>query len=228
MLYDTALQAAKVTTIPAISGKCPGSNPPTGLRYGVNNIYSPTDTSWIWHPIPKQAFPANTWVEIMREQDPFGDEHKGAWFVYAKGSGIYFNTGKTIAFDEHQDGYTHFKVNSGSYNEVMSENAAAQGYDTIQFLKHQDDVNYPCDPKDHIPYMNIEIVGVKMVGTYACVNPSGQGVLRAGWGASRPCICDNNQSFTNCKSVPTLQTASQDFFWARSMNPTSERKVILV
>jgi len=168
------------------------------------------------------------WVEIMREKDPFGDEHKGAWFLYAKGSGIYFNTGKTISFDEHKDGYTHFKVHSGIYNEVMSENAAAQGYDTIQFLKHQDHVNYPCATKDHIPFMNIEIVGVKMVGTYACVNPSGRDVLRAGWGASRPCICDNKQSFTNCQNVPTLQSTSRDFVKAPSLKLSSDTKVVLV
>jgi len=86
----------------------------------------------------------------------------------------------------------------------MSKKAAAADYDTVQFLRHPDNVNYPCDPKDSLLYMNVEIVGVKMVGTYPCAIKSGNSPFRAGWGASRTCICDNRQRFTNCRGVPTL------------------------
>jgi hypothetical protein len=34
----------------------------------------------------------------MHERDPFGDEHNGAWYLYAKGSGVWYNIGKTISF----------------------------------------------------------------------------------------------------------------------------------
>jgi len=219
MLYDnaltTALTAAAVTmgnvtsnAIPPVVGKCPGRNPPHGLHYQLNNAYSPANTSWIWQPYPWFPFEKNTWVEVMHEKDPFGDEHFGAWFVQAKGSGIYLNTGNTIFFDTHDNAYDYFGVKKGDKNEEMSKKAAAAGYDTVQFMKHQDDVNYPCDPKDHLLYMNFEIVGVKMVGTYACGSQSGTGVLRTGWEASKPCTCVNTQSFTNCKGVPTQSSNS--------------------
>jgi len=58
MLYDNSLLKAKVNSVPPIVGKCPGKSPPAGLRYSLNNIYSPADASWIWHPYPWTAFPA--------------------------------------------------------------------------------------------------------------------------------------------------------------------------
>jgi hypothetical protein len=68
------------------------------------------------------------------------------WLIYAPGAGIYFDTGVTISFAEHQDAYTHFNVPSGSnMNEAMSKAAAAAGYDSVQFLAHVDHVNYQCD-----------------------------------------------------------------------------------
>ena len=71
-------------------------------------MYSPP-SQWIWHPPPHKKgsfqpykdFAANTWVEVMREEDPFGDEHYGAWYVSAKGSGVWYFIGKTITFKEH-------------------------------------------------------------------------------------------------------------------------------
>ena len=36
------------------------------------------------------------------------DEHTGAWFLQAAGSGIFFNTGRTISFDDHADGHLFF------------------------------------------------------------------------------------------------------------------------
>ena len=105
---------------------------------------------------------ANTWVEVMHERDPFGDEHDGLWFLYAKGSGVWYNIGKTIVFDEHADAYRYFRVGG---NEAMCRAAAAAGYDTVQFTEHRDTVNYPCTKNPNpgkYPYMNVEIVAVKL------------------------------------------------------------------
>ena len=60
----------------------------------------------------------------MHERDPFGDEHNGAWYLYAKGSGVWYNIGKTISFPEHADAYAHFNAFD---NEAMSRAAAAAG-----------------------------------------------------------------------------------------------------
>ena len=87
---------------------------------------------------PYKQHADNEWVEVLHEADPFGDEHYGMWMVYAPGSGIYFNLGKTIAFDEHVDAYVHFGVSKGDLNEQLSKAAAASGYDSIQFLAHLD------------------------------------------------------------------------------------------
>jgi hypothetical protein len=135
----------------------------------------------------------------MHKQDPFGDEHYGAWFLYAKGSGVWFNTGKTIQFDEHSDAYKHFGKNG---NEEMCKAAAAAGYDTIIFVAHHDHVNYPCDDAGKYPYMNVEIVAVKLKGTYSC-GAKGQpdaGVLRSGWAVTKTdkCNCDNALEESNC------------------------------
>merc|ERR1719313_841762 len=195
MLHDEELLKAGVT-VSELDGVllCPAANPPTGQRYAMNNQYQPRMVSWLWHPYPYQKLAANSWTEIWHQADPFGDEHYGTWFMYTPGSGIYFYTGKTIAFNEHQNAYTHFNIHGGKYNEEMCKAAAAKGYDSVQFLAHVDHVNYQCDQKNTgnagLKYMGVEIVGVKLVGTYPCGSPNGApSSIKAGWMGSRKCNC---------------------------------------
>merc|ERR1719506_2119583 len=122
MLYDEILVSAKVPA-PDSVGDCPSSNPPLGQRYAMNNRYCPPFLNWIWHPYPYKASASNSWVEVLHEADPFGDEKFGAWFVNAPGSGIYFNVGKTVSFAEHQDAYNYFGVKTGDFNEELSKAA---------------------------------------------------------------------------------------------------------
>ncbi len=110
MLYDQKLSSAAVSSVPASADQCPARAAQEATRYESNNVYSPAETSWSLHWPPYQAFAEQTWVEVMRQRDPFGDEHFGAWFVYAKGSGIWLNTGATVAFDTHWDAYKQFDV----------------------------------------------------------------------------------------------------------------------
>ena len=131
ILWDNVLANHKVS-LPKSSGKCAPKN--CQLSYFVeNNAYSPPHTSWIWHPPPYSSGGPWTvgenndgWVEVIHEQDPFGDEHHGCWFLYAKGSGVWYHVGKTIEFPEHGDAYKFFKSNS---NEEMCQVAAVAGYD---------------------------------------------------------------------------------------------------
>lgn len=170
----------------------------------MNNAYSSKDLTWLWHRQgeisginPYAGFASNTIVEVSHQKDPFGDEKHGMWFVFAKGSGVWFDVGNTKVFNEHQDAFDFFK--SGQDNEKMCEIAAAQGYDSVQFIKHVDGVNYPCASKIGVPYMNMEIVAVKLVGTYPCGQAQGTApALRAGWQGDRPCKCDPTNPNTNC------------------------------
>lgn len=213
MIYKEVLIKDNVKDIPAIEGDCPTANPPQGQRYNINNMYSPPFLSWVWQPYPYAALPDNSMAEVLHEADPFGDENFGAWFVYAPGSGLWFDIGKTISFPEHSDAYTHFKITSGSYNEELSKAAAAAGYDSIQFLAHVDHVNYQCDTKNTgnkgLEYMGLEIVGSRLTGKYACTTSSGAPPsIKAGWQGSRACACDNTKQYLNCKNVPSMEASS--------------------
>lgn len=87
----------------------------------------------------------------------------------------------------------------------MSRAAAAKGFDTVIFLKHKDNTNYPCGKEKQVDakYMNVEVVAVKLKGTYACGtkqdHPS-KDVLRAGW-HSKQCDCSNHYDDSNCGRV---------------------------
>ena len=185
--------------VPESNGQCPSSGAPEGQRYNMNNAYSSNLLTWSWHPMTNPAyngFPANTLVEVSHAKDPFGDEHYGMWFVYAKGTGIYFDLGNTIIFKEHEDAFKYFDATT---NEAMSQKATAQGFDSIQFTAHVDHPNYPCDSAVGAPFMNIEIVAVTLTGTYSCGQKTGTPTsLRQGWGGTLPCNCDNSLPNTNC------------------------------
>jgi hypothetical protein len=230
MLYDGLLKKHAVP-LPPSAGNCAPADCSLNL-FVENNAYSPP-SQWIWHPPPPNAahngylpyadFAANTWVEVMHEADPFGDEHNGAWYVYAKGSGVWYNIGKSITFTEHDNAFQHFSPDPHNWNnEAMCRIAAAQGYDTIQFSAHRDGTNYPCAGQGHYPYMNIEIVAVKLVGTYACGSKAKPdfNVLRSGW-ASQPCDCDNGYKWANCGHQYALgQTLSRGAEGAGMLNYT--------
>merc|ERR1711881_752587 len=104
--------------------------------------------------------------------------------------------GRTGVFGEHGEAYKHF---GASGNEDMCRKAAAQNVDSIQFTKHVDHTNYPCDSNAGAAYMNLEIVAVKLIGTYPCGTAAGAPPsIRAGWEASRACKCSNHQQYSNC------------------------------
>jgi len=212
MLYQKALRQANVTRMPPAVGNCPTAHPPEGQHYLMNNRYSPALLDWIWHPYhwtlfgpTYKALEENTWVEVMHQADPFGDESIGAWFLYTPGSGIYMNTGRTRAFRGHDTAYKKFDCSFQGHQapqECMSAAAAKQGYDSLQFTAWVDHVNYPCDTFNSghagLQFMGVEIVAVKGAGTYSC----GGIELRAGWKASRACSCNIAKKYTNCDGVP--------------------------
>ena len=208
VLHDSVLIHSHVTAVPS-STSCPTK---ALDRYTTNDAYQPPLLTWIWHSYPFAALSENSFVEVIHEADPFGDETTGMWMLYTPGSGIYFNIGKTIAFAEHNDAYSHFAISGvPDYNSAMSAAAAAQGYDSVQFLAHTDHVSYQCDTKNTgVPgfdYMGLEIVAVGLVGTYACGTANGAPAsIKRGWAASTSCNCDNSKQFLNCQGTPAVRT----------------------
>ena len=174
-----------------------------GCTDDMNNAYSSKDLTWLWHRQgeisginPYAGFASNTIVEVSHQKDPFGDEHYGMWFLYAKGSGVYADIGRTKIFNDHGDAYDFFNAQG---NENMCKAAASQGFDSVQFIQHHDQYNYPCAAKIGVPYMNMEIVMVTMVGSYPCGQAAGTAPgLRAGWQGTKPCKCDPSNPNTNC------------------------------
>jgi len=227
--YDEALHPCGISTS---SPNCPESE---GVWYQHGYLYRPPKTTFIWRKPPYAKLPSHSWQEVMHQADPFGDEHYGAWFIYSPGSGIFFNLGDTIAFDEHWDAYDYFKVgdqkkckgiespkesshqseakSSCDWNEEMCKLARKKGFESVQFLKHVDHVNYQCDTKNTgtagLQYMGLEIVAAKLVGKYACATSIGAPPsVRSGWEASKACRCDNKKQFLNCQGVATMSDLS--------------------
>jgi len=207
MFYSDLISQAGVTDYPASVGKCPTDGKAKGQVYTTNNAYSPSGVFWSWHPYPYTAFESHTWCQVMHERDPFGDEATGAWFMHTPGSGIYFDIGVTRGFNTHTGAYDHFGVSGSNWNEDLSKKAAAAGYDSVQFIAHEDHVNYPCDTHNtgtpNLRYMGLEIVGVKLVGSHTCTDAQGApSSIRSGWHAANTCTCDNGKKFLNCHEVP--------------------------
>merc|ERR1712000_213201 len=119
----------------------------------------------------------------MHKAEP-KDERIGAWFLYAKGSGMWINLGRTIAFSggdyyDHHEAEKFFNVtpdNSARHlrpDEVMSRNAAAAGYDSIQMLRGWPE-KCKGTPSDMGGVMNYEIVSTRLVGATPCTSADGR------------------------------------------------------
>ena len=208
MFYTSVLSSAGVKDIPKSVGKCPTNSGKTeGQYYAQNNKLSPANVAWSWHPLPYSGL--SGMVEVIHEADTstgWADENNGAWFFYAKGSGIWVNLGKTVVFQDHGDAYKFFGATGKDANDDMSKKAAAKGYDSIQFLAHSDGGDYTnCRTNAGTPYLNIEIVMTKLYGQAACASKDGKSPLVMwGWnGGKGTCMCDNKQKYLNCAGVPT-------------------------
>ena len=156
----------------------------------MHSTLSPPNTTWVWHPAPTGFAPleADAWVEVLHKGG-IKDEHVGAWFLSARGSGIWLSLGATIAFDDHEEGWRYFGVanltDSFARNEAMSANASAAGYDSLQFVRHTCPMMYKACLNTSLPdltYFNLEVVITSLQGIHACASVSGSSpLLRTGW-----------------------------------------------
>lgn len=117
------------------------------------------------------------------------------------GSGIWYNTGKTAVFVNHLEAHARFcgKCQRPWADSAMSINAAKEGFDTIQFLKHPDDQWRCINTPGTNGIMNLEIVVVKGMGhgdLGACgTDPH---LFKTGWNADQFCDCDKKEKHLNC------------------------------
>uniref|UniRef100_A0A0G4I918 Uncharacterized protein n=1 Tax=Chromera velia CCMP2878 TaxID=1169474 RepID=A0A0G4I918_9ALVE len=152
------------------------------------------------------GFPSGTLVEVSHEGgDPEG---VGMWFFYSKGSGIWLDLGRTIAFASHVDSWRAWKdpaEESYLWTPEWFWNATlehSEGYDSVQFTR--------MDEEDGI--FKYEIVLLSQQGTGGNrrggeVNGSVSGCFaerdawrfRSGWRGDRPCVCDPSEGpWLNC------------------------------
>jgi hypothetical protein len=110
----------------------------------------------------------------------------------------------------------------------MSDQAAKAGYDSIQFTGHNDGgTNDKCcvaagGGKPNLP-CHIEIVAVKLVGSYACCDKVSGASLKAGWQGSRACQCTEAafDGYVNCKGVPMTAIRPDPVMAARIREATA-------
>jgi hypothetical protein len=213
MMYSTAMTKAGVQA-PGKASTCPsGKSKGAPFTSEIDYPKAYPGAVYLLQPPPYTdgQFAANSWIEVMHGVGAgvIKDETIGAWFYWLKGSGIWYNIGKKISFNDHGNADSHFKSKAGkglTRDEAMSKAAAAAGYDSVIYLGHSDVGTCPHCCKS-LGYKNIlvEVVAVKLVGKFACAGPGGSGV-KAGWQGARACGCKDcgKSCFINCQGLPTL------------------------
>jgi len=158
----------------------------------------------VWRPLPDY-----TWVEL--EHTVYPTEVDSFWAWRTRGSGIWYNTGRTIVFPTpadpakiHEEAMAFLRDNctcdiSWQWPQVESDVfgccAREKGYDTIQFEPQSGQV-----PLGTFGLTGLtEIVIVNMIGNLNCgVEDPEQTHLRAGWQASQTCQCVNEDISPSC------------------------------
>lgn len=144
MIYDTKLDLSCVAVGAIQRYKC--EQHPL-IPFKARAPHSPR-TAWFVKEAPFTAIPDSTWTEVSHCSGSTY-ETKAAFFYVAKGSALYVNTGKTIAFNRHSDAVEFFlgrpcavqdKVGQCDKElpQLLPDAAVAKGYDSIQFIRHCD------------------------------------------------------------------------------------------
>jgi hypothetical protein len=124
----------------------------------------------------------------------------GFWLYYAVGSGIFINIGKTLGFDNHGGSWAFFHCDPRSGgcidpgSEAATSGAAARaGWDSLQYTRFLELGMV----KQELVLTTINTRGVYYDG--ACPPPGREALLRTGWNASKPCLCeDRGKMEINC------------------------------
>ena len=150
------------------------------------------------------------------------------WFTYAPGSGVWYWTGRTGLFDSHDAAARALchNVTSAKWlrtalidDGFLSVCARRAGFDTIAFRSSRMKIqNKSCELHDLVRCPAIvttsgtvatmgmvgmlELFAPRLAGRWSCGQRASGGKplarFRAGWRASRECVCNNSEPWLNC------------------------------
>lgn len=211
MLYTPILSMLNITLPPPANRLCEHDGRSAWRPWSPSVL--PPWTAYLLHYKPPRApLPSHTYVEVMHGARSWesGFERHGMWFTVQSGTGVWFNLGRTIAFDYHDEGFRYFNA---QWETDMAQNAAAAGYDSIQFIRG-DNMSHPCCQRIGLAAQcfGLEFVATRLTGVYACGAPNGSShAFRAGWNATRRCHCTEHtrEKFVNCVGTASHCGASK-------------------
>jgi len=212
-------------------------NVPNGLWsyiYPISTLPSsfPLDfSSTEKHPKPpfpySNGFESNQWIEVTH----CGRDDAGTWFYFARGSGNWYNLGKTIIFDDHIDAVCYFTgmnkyeiiqssdtafCAAGVYDKLLYKYAYGK-YDSLQFrYRYENNLVIPENGKFKYEIMDCrvkpETKQTPCVNTLAELKP----YIKTGWWTyefpkegqppldcvcNEKRLCDECQICLNCRKI---------------------------
>ena len=161
-----------------------------------------------WKPVPN-----HTWIEVSHEVYP--TEQNGSWAWQTRGSGIWYNVGRTKVFptpanilEVHADAIAFLRDGCSvdvSYEWPLQESqvfglcAREKGYDSIQF--EPQDGAVPIGTFDQTGLTEMVLVNADGDKTCGVVTAS-ETPYRTGWRASQQCECVNEPIAESCGLMP--------------------------
>lgn len=162
--------------------------PPHFGSVSTNMSFTHDSPNWLWVSQPVVPVQSHTRVEVVHSNDTtsadpeFYEGGRGYWMYRARGSGNYYDVGRTRIFATHAQAEAHTGhaiTDAEFYTSLRTE-----GVDSIQFTHHDD---MKCGNTA------LEIVDVGANEGQTCLDG-----MRTGWGGASPCSCDEGQQFLNC------------------------------
>eukprot|EP01063_Lacrimia_lanifica_P022186 TRINITY_DN29850_c0_g1_i1.p1 TRINITY_DN29850_c0_g1~~TRINITY_DN29850_c0_g1_i1.p1 ORF type:complete len:320 (+),score=61.74 TRINITY_DN29850_c0_g1_i1:67-1026(+) len=161
-----------------------------------------------WAPLPD-----NAWVEVTHAVLP--SEVGAAWVWRQRGTGLWVNTGTTKVFptpsnvsQTHQAAIAYLTANCTypvhpewpqAESDVFGGCAQEKGIDTVQFAPQ--DGQHPMGTFGL--YGSTEMALSRFLGDSTCGTDTPSATLyKAGWRASRHCVCVNEPVDPNCGLMP--------------------------
>ena len=98
-------------------------------------------------PPARRVAASHTWIEATPLRRGFTYEESGAWFYAARGSALWIDVGRTLAFDTHTAAARRFlgvdrcadgPTCDAEMGRFAAAAAVAAGYDSLQFTGHCD------------------------------------------------------------------------------------------
>jgi len=182
--------------------------------YNNGDFFQTDFGMWIYHD-DEYVVKNDTWMEVQHMLFPY--ESKAMWFTRARGSGIWYNVGRTISFvsdNGHNAAYDYFAKHGCVYPPTpippknLNCSDPAQVDYCLKIASAKENAMAECAAKMGYesvqfasapgPIINtfghvgwLELLSTSLVGKYACGTPKGgtSGGFRYGWYASEKCDC---------------------------------------